>query len=55
MVERLSALRTILPRNIIFMFLVLISVRGLVRAEGLGNFKKITSSGIEPATFRFVA
>jgi hypothetical protein len=50
MMVRLSALRTrrtLLPRNIIiFMFLVLISVRGLskpqglVRPEGLGKFKK---------------
>jgi hypothetical protein len=29
--------------------------QGLVRPEGLGKFKKITSSGKEPATFRFVA
>jgi hypothetical protein len=49
------------PKNmIIFMFLVLISVsfsksEGLVRPEGLGKFKKITSSSFEPATFRFVA
>jgi hypothetical protein len=28
---------------------------GLVRPEGLGKFKKITSSGIEPAIFQFVA
>jgi hypothetical protein len=50
MAVRLSALRTrrtLLPRNIIiFMFLVLISVKrlskpqGLVRPEGLGKFKK---------------
>jgi hypothetical protein len=26
-----------------------------MRTEGLGKFKKITSSGIEPASFRFVA
>jgi hypothetical protein len=48
MVVSLSALstrHTLLPRNIIiFMFLVLISVRlskpqGLVRPEGLGKFK----------------
>jgi hypothetical protein len=48
MAVRLSALRTgraVLPRYIIiFMFLVLISVslsklQGLVRPEGLGNFK----------------
>jgi hypothetical protein len=41
------------------MFLVLISVKGwvnsIVRPEGLGKFKNITSSDIEPATFRFVA
>jgi hypothetical protein len=29
--------------------------QGLVQPEGLGKFKKITSSGIEAATFRFVA
>jgi hypothetical protein len=29
--------------------------QGLVRPEGLGKFKNITSSGIEPATFQFVA
>jgi hypothetical protein len=29
--------------------------QGLVRQEGLGKFKKITSPDIEPATFRFVA
>jgi hypothetical protein len=44
---------------IIFMFLVLIYVLskslGLVRPEGLGKFKKIASSGIDPATFLFVA
>jgi hypothetical protein len=50
---RLSALRThhtLLPRNIIiFMFVVLISVRGwvnpqgLVRMEGLGTLKKKSS------------
>jgi hypothetical protein len=30
-------------------------LQGPVRTEGLGKFKKITSSGIETATFRFVA
>jgi hypothetical protein len=29
--------------------------QGLVRPEGLGIFKKITSSGIEPVILRFVA
>jgi hypothetical protein len=44
--------RNLLSRNItIFMFLVL----SLVRAKGLGKFKKTTSSVIKPATFRFVA
>jgi hypothetical protein len=28
---------------------------GPVRLEGLGQFKKSTSSGLEPATFRFAA
>jgi hypothetical protein len=49
MAVRLSALRTsraLLPRNIIFLLLVLISVKrlskpqGLVRPEGLGKLKK---------------
>jgi hypothetical protein len=29
--------------------------QGLVRPEGLSKFKEVTSSGIEPSTFRFVA
>jgi hypothetical protein len=33
----------------------LIKPQGLVRPEGLGKFKKITSSGIEPTAFLFVA
>jgi hypothetical protein len=59
MAVRLSALRTrrtLLPRNINFMFLVLISVmskpQGLARPEGLGKFKKIALSGLELAIFR---
>jgi hypothetical protein len=64
MVVKLSALRTrrtLLPRNIIilsFWYSFLLEVdkpQGLVRPEGLSKSKKITSSGIEPATFRFVA
>jgi hypothetical protein len=61
MAVRLSALRAgrPLPPG---RFLVLIPVRGcidprvIVRLEGLGQLKNpMTSSGIEPATFRLVA
>jgi hypothetical protein len=34
---------------------MLSKLQGLVQPEELGKFKKITSSGIEPATFWFVA
>jgi hypothetical protein len=34
---------------------LILKERGLVRPEGLGKFKKIASSGLEPTTFRFVA
>jgi hypothetical protein len=60
MAVRSSALRAgrpLAPRR----FLVLIYVRGwvdtraTVRLEGLGKFKKSTSSGFDPTTFRLVA
>jgi hypothetical protein len=63
MAVRLSALRTgrtLLHKNIIFQFVILISVRlseqqGLVLPEGLGKLKKFTPSCLEHATFELVA
>jgi hypothetical protein len=65
MAVRLSVLRTgraLLPRNIIFLLLVLISVRlskrqDLVQHEGLGTLKNnlFISSGLETTTFRLSA
>jgi hypothetical protein len=61
----LSALRTgraLLPTNIIFLRLVLISVRGWVNPRAYFGWKdyinkknSFTSSGLETATFRPVA
>jgi hypothetical protein len=62
--KKKASLRTggiLLPRNIIFLLLVLISVRGcvnhwgLVWLEGLSKLKKFNSSDLEPATFQLVA
>jgi hypothetical protein len=64
MAARLSALRasrTLSPGFFIFkdswysFLLEVESTPGPVRPEGLGQFKKSTSSGIEPATFRLAA
>jgi hypothetical protein len=64
MAARLSALRasrTLPPGFFIFndsWYLFLLeaeSTPGPVRPEGLGQFKKSTSSGLEPATFRLAA
>jgi hypothetical protein len=65
MVLRLSALRNaraLLPRNIIILLLILISLRGWVnpRSNAAGKIRQIeknafTSSGLEPATFSLVA
>jgi hypothetical protein len=65
MVARLSALRA--GRNLPPGFFILFkdswysflleaeSTPGPVRLEGLGQFKKSTSLGLEPATFRLAA
>jgi hypothetical protein len=64
MAARLSALRasrTLSPGFFIFkdswysFLLEAESTPGPVRPEGLGHFKKSTSSGLEPATFRLAA
>jgi hypothetical protein len=56
MAVRLSALRagrTLPPRR--FLVLICVDPRNMVWLEGLGQFKNpMTSSGIEPATFRLV-
>jgi hypothetical protein len=61
MAVKLWVLRTghiLLPRNIIFLFLVLISVKrlsepqGLVRPEGLDVFKKLIHLILEAAILR---
>jgi hypothetical protein len=61
MTARLSTLRAGRPLTP-GRFLVLIPIRGwvdskaIVKLEGLGKFKNpVTSSGLEPATFRLVA
>jgi hypothetical protein len=64
MVARLSALRTghtLPPGFFIFkdswysFMLEAESIPGPVQPEGLGQFKKSTSSGLEPATFQLAA
>jgi hypothetical protein len=64
MAARLSALRggrTLPPGFFIFkdswysFLLEAESTAGPVQPEGLGEFKKSTSSGLEPATFRLAA
>jgi hypothetical protein len=55
MAVRVSALRAGRPL-LAKRFLVLISVRAIVRLNGSGKFKNpMASSGIESATFRLVA
>jgi hypothetical protein len=60
-VSLVSLVRTLLPRNVIFLLLVHISVRGSVNPRTLmwlkilGKLKKFSSSRLERATFRLVA
>jgi hypothetical protein len=57
-VARLSSLRTgsLYPQEEGYSFLLEADLRAIVRPKGLYQWKNpVTPSGIEPATFRFVA